>query len=268
MTRWMSFAIQTRQPPTSAALSGLERGTGVAVHARFCGTTQSRCAAMQMHAKAYERIRRAHSWEQLHCPTPIGSRMSTHVPEQVGTPCEAWIHRGIMHVLSRQLEPTMDALEWSTGSSTRYYLLWVRSLHSIEHDVAWAQQTEQRIRADLPADMTTRWHLDKVRNSTPYILGRGLDEPYSAFAAYVDAHLLHSSYDFVSVDGRARSACLRRVWHEQLVAPGGLLLLDNSMRPQYKAARQLFDDSPNWVSVEFNSEDIDQVASTLWCRLR
>ena len=223
---------------------------------------------MQMHAKAYERIRRAHSWEQLHCPKPIGSRMSTHIPEQVGTPCEAWIHRGIMHVLSRQLEPTMDALEWSTGSSTRYYLLWVRSLHSIEHDVAWAQQTEQRIRADLPADMTTRWHLDKVRNSTPYILKKGYDEPHSAFAAYVDAHLLHSSYDFVSVDGRARSACLRRVWHEQLVAPGGLLLLDNSMRPQYKAARQLFDDSPNWVSVEFNSEDIDQVASTLWCRLR
>ena len=54
--------------------------------------------------------------------------------------------------------------------------------------------------------------------------------------------------------------------------PGGLLLLDNSVRPQYRKARRLFDVSPNWTSVEFSwagqGKALDELASVLWCRLR
>jgi hypothetical protein len=164
----------------------------------------------------------------------------------------------------------MHALEWSTGSSSRYYLHWVGSLHSVEHEKVWAQQVATALAASLPADVLSRWKLDTVANSTPYRSGMGLDETFDAFAAYVGVRLDRESFDFVSVDGRARSACLRRVWNNNLVAPGGMLMLDNSMRPQYASARQPFDKSPNWTSIEFRSlgiASLSEVGTTLWCRL-
>ena len=220
----------------------------------------------------YERLQKTNVWEELHCAHALGFRPRAHTPEHVGTPCEAWIHRGIQFVLSRLLSPSDHALEWSTGSSSRYYLLWVASLHSVEHDAAWAAEAGRRIRADLPAGAASRWRLDAIGNSSTYRMGRSYDEPRSAFAKYVDVKLRRASYDFVSVDGRARSACLRRVWRERLVRPGGLLMLDNSVRPQYQKARKLFDTSPNWTLIEFSSagrgKGLDEVASALWCRLR
>ena len=232
---------------------------------------KARCSAIHWHAKHYERLRRLHSWEELKCSRPIGYRPSAHTSEHVGSTCEAWIHRGVQHVLSRVLEPSMRALEWSTGSSSRYYLHWVGSLHSVEHDKAWANKVGADMNSSLPADVLSRWHLETVSNSTPYRSGQGIDESRLAFASYVGVDLSHKSYDFISVDGRARSACLRRVWNENRVAPGGLLMLDNSMRPQYASARQLFDDSPDWTSIEFRSLGVaalSEVSSTLWCRLR
>jgi hypothetical protein len=102
--------------------------------------SKARCSAIHWHAEQYERLRRLHSWEELQCSRPIGYRPRAHTAEHVGSPCEAWIHRGVQHVLSRVLEPSMHALEWSTGSSSRYYLHWVGSLHSVEHEKVWAQQ--------------------------------------------------------------------------------------------------------------------------------
>ncbi len=257
---WTIWSLATRAAADSTAATS------------SAAAALSRCAAMHLHAESYKRLRKARVWEELRCAHPLGFRPRAHTAEHMGTPCEAWIHRGIQFVLSRLLSTSDHALEWSTGSSSRYYLFWIASLHSIEHDAAWAEEAERRIRADLPAEMVRRWRLDVIRNSSAYRLVRGHDEPHSAFAAYVDVNLKRASYDFVSVGGRARSACLRRVWHEQLVKPGGLLLLDNSVRPPYRKARRLFDVSPNWTSVEFSSagqgKALDELASVLWCRLR
>ena len=255
--------------PRPVPVAGSQRAQFVATNNSY--GEQARCDAMHAHARQYERLAAAGSWEELHCPHPLGFRPRAHVSEHVGTPCEAWIARGIQYVLSRLLQNDMHALEWSTGSSSRYYLFFVGSLHSIEHDPSWATEAQQRIRADLTKETITQWRLDAIGNTTAFTSGRGVDESEASFAAYVGARLERTAYDFVSVDGRARSACLRRAWHQSLVAPGGLLLLDNSRRPQYMQARQLFDSSPNWTSVEFHHEgmvDLEEVGSVLWCRLR
>eukprot|EP00908_Phaeocystis_cordata_P017645 Transcript_290.p1 GENE.Transcript_290~~Transcript_290.p1 ORF type:complete len:890 (-),score=103.24 Transcript_290:238-2907(-) len=233
-----------------------------------------RCAAMQELATQAEQLGRLHLWEELKCTKPLGFRPKAHVPRLVGTPCEPWIHRSAQFVLSRLLSKRMSALEWSTGSSTRYFLLWVASLHSVEHDVRWSAEVESSLRNELPGDLTRRWRLDRVSNSTPYKTGlRGYDEPLAAFRAYVQVPLDRRNYDFVSVDGRARSACLDRVFQEGLVRKGGgILMLDNSLRPQYKAARRRFDESAEYVRVEFNASNsgdagLDEVGTALWCRL-
>lgn len=229
-----------------------------------------RCIAMQRAAKAYERMRAMGVWEQSHCPLPLGIRRAAEKPSEIGTACEPWIHRGIQFVLSRLLDDDMHALEWSTGSSSMYYIMLVASLHSIEHDAKWARMVRENLRARLPARMSKVWKLSAISNSTPYgkAAGQklGTDESLEAFRNYVNARLRRSDFDFVSVDGRARSACLDRVWHENLVAPGGLLLLDNSLRAAYRKTRAPFDAA--WVRVEFNATETvhPEAASALWCR--
>ena len=79
---------------------------------------------------------------------------------------------------------------------------------------------------------------------------------------------LRSADGYRFADGRARSACLDRVWREELVAPGGLLMLDNSHRAQYRDARRAYDES--WVRVEFDAAKTvhPEAATALWCRNR
>ena len=246
----------------------VDKGRGAADSS--ASTPHPRCVAMQRAARAYDRMRALGVWEQSHCPTPLGWRNAKERPSEIGTACEPWIHRGIQFVLSRVLDERMHALEWSTGSSSMYYVMLVASLHSIEHDAAWAQDVQQSVRARLPAGVASQWKLDTIVNSTAYgkAAGQrpGTDESLDAFRAYVNVPLRRTAFDFVSVDGRARSACLARVWREELVAPGGVLLLDNSLRAAYREARAPFDAA--WVRVEFNATKTvhPEAASALWCR--
>src|SRR5439155_2494579 len=66
-----------------------------------------------------------------------------------------------------------------------------------------------------------------------------LDGLYEEFADYVSAPL-EGRFDVVLVDGRARTSCLKRVHHDNLLAPGGVLFLHDAHRPSQQEALQLF----------------------------
>lgn len=230
-----------------------------------------RCVALHRYARAYEEMISLGVWEEAHCPKPLGRRRANELPSEIGSACEPWIHRGIVFVLSKLLDEQSHALEWSTGSSSMWYLMRVASLQSIEHDRAWARRVSEFIKRNLSPQMVGRWQLDTITNSTPFGADAhqrpGVDdEPLSAFREYVTAPLRRASYSFVSVDGRARSECLARVLREGLVEPGGLLLLDNSLRRAYRAARAPLDAS--WSRVEFNATRTvhPDAATALWCK--
>ena len=223
-------------------------------------------------ARLYDRLQSLGYWEQLHCPQPLGFRPSFHPVQEVGSACEAWVQRGAQFVLSRVLSGNMHGLEWSAGSSTRFYLLWLASLHSVEHDAGWAAIVERQIRTELPHAATAAWRFDRVAANASF---RG---ERKAFQAYVNVPLQRAKYDFVSVDGRARGRCLDRVRVDRLVRRGGIVMLDNSKREKYAAARRAFD-RMGWARVEFDStartthangsvrhRPVPHVATTLWCR--
>ena len=161
-------------------------------------------------ARLYDRLQSLGYWEQLHCPQPLGFRPSFHPVQEVGSACEAWVQRGAQFVLSRVLSGNMHGLEWSAGSSTRFYLLWLASLHSVEHDAGWAAIVERQIRTELPHAATAAWRFDRVAANASF---RG---ERKAFQAYVNVPLQRAKYDFVSVDGRARGRCLDRVRVDRL----------------------------------------------------
>jgi hypothetical protein len=66
-----------------------------------------------------------------------------------------------------------------------------------------------------------------------------LDGLYEEYADYVSAPL-EGRFDVVLVDGRARTSCLKRVHHDHLLAPGGVLFLHDADRPSQQEGLQLF----------------------------
>jgi hypothetical protein len=66
-----------------------------------------------------------------------------------------------------------------------------------------------------------------------------LDGLYAEFADYVSAPL-DGQFDVVLVDGRARTSCLKRVHHDRMLKPGGVLFLHDAHRPSQQEALRLF----------------------------
>ncbi|PSC69551.1 glycosyl transferase [Micractinium conductrix] len=177
-------------------------------------------------------------YPQWQCPDAlkIGARPARHTPDLVGTTCEPWLSRHAITLLHMLLAPgTAKALEWSTGSSTAWLLAGhVRSLVSIEHYAGWAKGVTEQLESVFGASfLKDRWTLHHV---PPEPANSTLMEDSDVFFEYVDAAFLGPdqlmSFDFVSIDGRARAACFTRAL--RLLHPhGGVLLLDNAERSYY-----------------------------------
>lgn len=70
----------------------------------------------------------------------------------------------------------MDGLEWSTGSSTLWVLMRIRSLISIEHHAEWSALMESTMaRLFHPSDLAARWKLYAV-DAMPGTLEKGPDK--------------------------------------------------------------------------------------------
>jgi hypothetical protein len=144
--------------------------------------------------------------------------------------------------VGRFLEERPDArvFEWGSGASTFWLARRAESVHSVEHDVAWAAS----MTPDLPANAT----VTPVPSSPPHG-----DEPLRVashkagfagqdFSEYVEAiDRVDGAFDLIVIDGRAREACLPRALHR--LSPGGLIVFDNVERSRYRRAIGLLGNS-------------------------
>lgn len=161
------------------------------------------------------------------------------IPEYVGNTCEPWIARFALIFLDRLLDTEMAGLEWSTGSSTQWVLMRVKSLISIEHHAKWSKSVAEAMEKIFgKTDLEAQWKLHAIE-PLPGTKEKGPDkEDPIKFKDYIDASFLPKEegiYDYISVDGRARVPCFKRAL--PLLKPeGGILLLDNSEREWYADA--------------------------------
>lgn len=138
-----------------------------------------------------------------------------------------FIHEAILK-LEELIEPGWTVFEWGSGSST----LWlgadmlVKSAVSLEHDREWYEKT----RAELE-----RYVVDNVE-----LILAELGGPYET---YISRYPMEC-FDLVLVDGRNRATCLcNAIPH---LAPGGLLVLDDSDREQYQPGVALLAGWQSW----------------------
>jgi len=168
-----------------------------------------------------------------------------------------WINFQAARILADWLKPEMEVFEWGCGASTLFLAQRTHSVTSVEHDLLWFETMQQKIK-ELALNQVTLLHCPPQSADIPIPMEKGENpEDYfsedpgfkgSSFYNYV--HTIHSypecSFDLVIVDGRARPGCLRAA--RSKVKIGGLLLLDNSERQEYRPEIDLFM-APEWRTV-------------------
>jgi hypothetical protein len=124
-----------------------------------------------------------------------------------------WATLPFADFIAPRLRADWQVFEYGAGASTRFYAARVRAVLAVEHDEAFAAQ----LRLRLPANAR--------------LLVRAL-----ASAAYPDAIAeCAPPPELVSVDGRDRVHCVAAALGR--LAPGGVLVLDDSERVDYAPAR-------------------------------
>lgn len=123
------------------------------------------------------------------------------------------------------------AFEYGSGASTVWLARRCRDVVTVEHDAGFAKYV-----APLLARDNIRLKLVEAEpNVSAPAAGSGRrGYEHADFSAYVDAIAGGGLYDLIVIDGRARVACLARA--REFLAPGGIIVFDNSARQRYRDA--------------------------------
>lgn len=178
---------------------------------------------------------------------------------------QPWITFLAMKWLEDRIHPRFSVLEYGSGGSTLFFASRCRHVVTVEHDPSWAAAMRSAIdsfgyRVDL------RLVPPELNQSIPTIPSQRFPDPGADFSAYVSvaSEFPDDSFDVISIDGRARCACIAAC--RSKLKPGGMLMLDNSERADYSIAADLLD---GWTRHDFfgiGLVNIEPWCTTIWCR--
>ena len=141
----------------------------------------------------------------------------------------------------REVELHLDSLggrarafEYGSGASTVWLAQRCGAVYSVEHDPGFATVMRRVLTAAGVADKVELLEIHALRSSAPVVRSGRRGESELDYEAYADS-IDHADglFDLICVDGRARVACLRRAVRH--LAPGGVIVFDDSQRPRYAA---------------------------------
>jgi precorrin-6B methylase 2 len=123
----------------------------------------------------------------------------------------AWYTYPCLHFLQARLRKDFDVFEYGAGASTFWYAARVGTVTAVEHDAVWFQNV----------------HTQAAKQPNIQLMQRDAEQ-YAASIASTDR-----KYHLIGIDGIERVACVRHAL--QHLAPGGVLVLDNSDRAELYA---------------------------------
>lgn len=171
----------------------------------------------------------------------------------VGNNCEPWISRECIYILDHILSFDSQGLEWSSGSSTIWLSFRIKSLISIENSYEWYRKVKKIVANMSMSERIKLYNIkpDEVnvcRNNSIYF--SRLFKNKVCYKTYVTAeNFSNAVYDYISVDGRARTGCILTAI-QLIKKENGILLLDNSERKRYEWAINKI--PKHWSRYDFN----------------
>jgi len=124
--------------------------------------------------------------------------------------------------------------EYGSGASTVWLASRSAEVTSVEHDAGFAEVMRTVLSRAGLTDTTRLLEVPPVPSAAPLVPSERKGEQGRDYADYVASiESTEGEFDLVVVDGRARVACMDAAVRR--LAPGGLVLFDDSQRPRYRA---------------------------------
>lgn len=142
-----------------------------------------------------------------------------------------WTYRAIDEV-DRWLDGRMEArvFEWGSGASTAWLSRRASAVTTVEHHPGFAETVRRLVPSNVELHVVPAVPSDEPASPSGKAGHQGLD-----FGDYVETiERIGGSYDLICIDGRARAACLERAVPH--LAPGGIIVFDNTNRRRYRNA--------------------------------
>ena len=137
------------------------------------------------------------------------SRREQASVDAAGSPLP-WVTYPAIEFIQKRIKPEMRVFEYGSGGSTTWWANQVSEVVSVEHDRAWFEKV--------------------AKNKHPHVKLYQIDLIYKG--DYSKKILEYENrFDVVVVDGRDRVNCVKNCL--QALKPSGVVVLDNSDRPQY-----------------------------------
>jgi len=122
--------------------------------------------------------------------------------------------------------------EYGSGASTFWLARRATEVHSVEHHRGFGAMMQREV---APYSNVSLRIVEPVASSRPVVPSAKEGHAGLDFAPYVDSvRDVPGEFDLVVVDGRAREACLAATVDR--LAPGGIVVFDNSRRRRYRDA--------------------------------
>ncbi len=133
-----------------------------------------------------------------------------------------------------ELDGRARVFEYGAGASSVWLARRAGQVHSVEHDPGFAVVMRRVLAEQGLADRLTLLEVPPTVSDAPRVPSARRGEAGRDYADYVAAlDAVPGELDLVVVDGRARVACLEAA--ARRLAPGGIVLFDDSQRPRYAA---------------------------------
>lgn len=138
-----------------------------------------------------------------------------------------WFTFGALDWLLENIPENACVFEWGSGGSTLFLATRTAHLTSVEDDEVWYKRVSDEIAA-------------RELRVKSYRLLQGM-EYVQAIRSFAD-----KSFDVICIDGSNRNDCVREAMSK--LKPNGILVLDNSERPEYADGMKLLQ---NWKRLDF-----------------
>lgn len=211
-------------------------GTGQIARSAYVSTSRAVREAARR-TGVYDRLDRRYREE----PRSVGGHLRTlfaiHDVEDLVALDQPWWTYGAIDAVAAHLaalDGKARVFEYGSGASSVWLGRRAAEVHSVEHHAGFAGVMRQ-VLAEAGLDGTVTLHeVPPTTGEVPVVPSeRGGEEgnDYADYVASIDD--VPGEFDLVVVDGRARVACLQHA--AKRLAPGGIVLFDDTQRPRYRA---------------------------------
>lgn len=173
-----------------------------------------------------------------------------------------WISFSSFDFLQSVIGTDFKVFEYGSGGSTLFFLNRVNELISVEHDLEWKKNVEQKINKRLLKGKHEYFFVPPINKQVSLIEASSAQFEEFRNSDFIDYVAIIDKYDdnyfdLIVIDGRARPSCLKKSVTK--VKPGGYILFDNSERAQYQEVLTLFN---HWIIQDHYSPTITSTRFT------